>query len=165
MPVIMLTARSAAEERVRGLDSGADDYMPKPFVLSELLARVRSALRRSGWRQQDAPTEETRGTLHFGNVQINFDTHEVSANGKPVRMTQLELDLLYYFAQNPGRVLSRDELLERVWKLRNAPNTRSVDNFIARLRRYFEPLPDKPVHFLSHRGAGYKFLPAGDAKT
>jgi two-component system OmpR family response regulator len=165
MPVIMLTARSAAEERVRGLDSGADDYMPKPFVLPELLARVRSALRRSGWRQQDAPTEEARGKLRFGNVQIDFDTHEVTANGKPVRMTQLELDLLYYFAQNAGRVLSRDELLERVWKLRNAPNTRSVDNFIARLRRYFEPLPDKPVHFLSHRGAGYKFLPAGDAKT
>jgi DNA-binding response OmpR family regulator len=150
---------------VRGLDSGADDYMPKPFVLPELLARVRSALRRSGWRQQDVPAEDARGTLRFGTVQVDFDTHLVTANGKPVRMTQLELDLLHYFAQNPGRVLSRDELLERVWKLRNAPNTRSVDNFIARLRRYFEPLPDKPVYFLSHRGAGYKFLPAGDAKT
>ncbi len=165
MPVIMLTARSAAEERVRGLDSGADDYMPKPFVLPELLARVRSALRRSGWRQQDMPAEDSRGTLRFGTAQIDFDTHEATANGKPVRMTQLELDLLYYFAQNPGRVLSRDELLERVWKLRNAPNTRSVDNFIARLRRYFEPLPDQPVHFLSHRGAGYKFLPAADTRT
>jgi two-component system OmpR family response regulator len=164
MPVIMLTARSAAEERVRGLDSGADDYMPKPFVLSELMARVRSALRRSGWRQQDAPPEEARGILRFGNALINFDTHEATANGQPVRLTQLELDLLHYFAQNPRRVLSRDELLEQVWKLRNAPNTRSVDNFIARLRRYFEPLPDKPVHFLSHRGSGYRFLPAGDSK-
>ena len=159
VPVIMLTARSAAEERVRGLDSGADDYMPKPFVLSELLARVRSALRRSGWRQQDAPAEAVRGTLQFGTAQVNFDTHEATSAGKPVRLTQLELDLLYYFSQHPGRVLSRDELLERVWNLRNAPNTRSVDNFIARLRRYFEPLPDKPVHFLSHRGAGYRFLP------
>lgn len=164
MPVIMLTARSAAEERVRGLDSGADDYMPKPFELAELLARVRSALRRSGWRQ-DTPGEEARGTLKFGIAQINFDTHEATAAGKAVRLTQLELDLLYYFAQNPGRVLSREELLEHVWKLRNAPNTRSVDNFIARLRKYFEPLPDKPVHILSHRGAGYKFIPAGDAKT
>ncbi|HYP80518.1 MAG TPA: response regulator transcription factor [Steroidobacteraceae bacterium] len=164
MPVIMLTARSAAEERVRGLDSGADDYMPKPFELAELLARVRSALRRSGWRQ-DAPTEDSRGTLQFGTAQINFDTHEATAAGKPVRLTQLELDLLYYFAQNPGRVLSREELLEHVWKLRNAPNTRSVDNFIARLRKYFEPLPDKPVHILSHRGTGYKFIPAGDART
>jgi DNA-binding response OmpR family regulator len=165
VPVIMLTARSAAEERVRGLDSGADDYMPKPFVLSELLARVRSVLRRSGWRQQDVPAEDVRGTLQFGLAKVDFDSHEVTANGKPVRMTQLELDLLYYFAQNPGRVLSRDELLERVWKLRNAPNTRSVDNFIARLRRYFEPLPDKPAYFLSHRGTGYKFLPAGDIKS
>ena len=165
LPVIMLTARSAAEERVRGLDSGADDYMPKPFVLSELLARVRSALRRSGWRQQDAPVadESMRGTLRFGSAEVDFDTHIATVAGKPVRMTQLELDLLHYFAQNPGRVISRDELLERVWKLRNAPNTRSVDNFIARLRRYFEPLPDQPVYFVSHRGAGYKFLPSGDA--
>ena len=164
MPVIMLTARSAAEERVRGLDSGADDYMPKPFVLAELLARVRSALRRSGWRQQDAPAEATQGTLQFGTAVINFDTHEATSAGKPVRLTQLELDLLHYFARNPGRVLSREELLERVWNLRNAPNTRSVDNFIARLRRYFEPLPDKPVHFLSHRGAGYRFIPDGRAR-
>jgi two-component system OmpR family response regulator len=165
VPVIMLTARSAAEERVRGLDSGADDYMPKPFVLSELLARVRSALRRSGWRQQDVPTEVVRGTLQFGTAQVNFDTHEASSAGRPVRLTQLELDLLYYFSQHPGRVLSRDELLERVWNLRNAPNTRSVDNFIGRLRRYFEPLPDKPAHFLSHRGTGYRFIPDGRAQT
>jgi DNA-binding response OmpR family regulator len=134
-------------------------------VLAELLARVRSALRRSGWRQQDVPAEASRGTLQFGTALVNFDTHEASAAGKPVRLTQLELDLLYYFSRNPGRVLSREELLERVWNLRNAPNTRSVDNFIARLRRYFEPLPDKPVHFLSHRGAGYKFIPDGPAKA
>jgi DNA-binding response OmpR family regulator len=165
MPVIMLTARSAAEERVRGLDSGADDYMPKPFVLSELLARVRSALRRSGWRQQESPAEASRGVLVFGTAKVNFDTHEASSAGKPVRLTQLELDLLHYFSLNPGRVLSREELLERVWNLRNAPNTRSVDNFIARLRRYFEPLPDKPRHFLSHRGAGYRFIPDGPPET
>ncbi|MEY2855163.1 MAG: hypothetical protein RL030_2295 [Pseudomonadota bacterium] len=164
VPVIMLTARSAAEERVRGLDSGADDYMPKPFELPELLARVRSALRRSGWRQSDAPSETARGTLRFGSAEINFDTHEVSAFGKPVRLTQLELDLVHYFSLHPGRVLSREELLERVWKLRNAPTTRSVDNFIVRLRKYFEPHPDQPVHFLAHRGAGYRFVPAGDLK-
>jgi two-component system OmpR family response regulator len=139
--------------------------MPKPFVLAELLARVRSALRRSGWRQQDSPAEAARGTLQFGSALVNFDTHEASSAGKPVRLTQLELDLLYYFSRHPGRVLSRDELLERVWKLRNAPNTRSVDNFIARLRRHFEPLPDKPVHFLSHRGTGYRFIPDARAGT
>lgn len=165
MPVIMLTARSAAEERVRGLDSGADDYMPKPFDLTELLARVRSALRRSGWRQQDVPAESARGVLQFGEARIDFDTHEATMAGKPVRLTQLELDLVQYFAQHPGRVLSREELLERVWNLRNAPNTRSVDNFIARLRKCFEPLPDKPVFFLSHRGAGYRFVPDGGSKN
>ncbi len=165
MPVIMLTARSAAEDRVRGLDSGADDYMPKPFELPELLARVRSALRRSGWRQADAPpAERALGTLRFGEAVIDFDTHEATAFGKPLRLTQLELDLVRYFAQHPGRVLSRDELLERVWKLRNAPNTRSVDNFIARLRKLFEREPEKPLHFVSHRGAGYRFVPDAEAR-
>jgi two-component system OmpR family response regulator len=164
MPVIMLTARSAAEDRVRGLDSGADDYMPKPFDLPELLARVRSALRRSGWRQSDAGAEGAQATLRFGDAVIQFETHEATAFGKPVRLTQLELDLIRYFAQHPGRVLSREELLERVWKLRNAPNTRSVDNFIVRLRKYFEREPDKPVHFVSHRGAGYRFVPDADRR-
>jgi DNA-binding response OmpR family regulator len=161
IPVIMLTARSAAEERVRGLDSGADDYLAKPFALPELLARVRSALRRRDWHQQSPGVESVRGTLAFGDVRINFDTHEVVAGDKPIRLTQLELDLVYYFAQNARRVLSREELLEHVWKLHNAPNTRSVDNFIVRLRKYFEPQPEKPVFFLAHRGAGYKFVPDG----
>jgi two-component system OmpR family response regulator len=160
----MLTARSAAEDRVRGLDSGADDYMPKPFDLPELLARVRSALRRSGWRQTDVVTESPQATLRFGEAVIRFDTHEATAFGKPVRLTQLELDLIRYFAQHPGRVLSREELLERVWKLRNAPNTRSVDNFIVRLRKYFEREPDQPVHFVSHRGAGYRFVPDAEQR-
>lgn len=165
VPVIMLTAQSAPEERVRGLDSGADDYMPKPFALPELLARVRSALRRSGWRQQDVPLEESRGTLRFGSAEINFDTHEATAFGKPVRLTALELDLVHYFSQHPGRVITRDELLKHVWNLGNSPNTRSVDNFIVRLRRYFESHPDKPVHFVSHRGSGYRFLPDGAGKS
>ncbi|MFM1886469.1 MAG: hypothetical protein RL026_1626 [Pseudomonadota bacterium] len=159
MPVIMLTARSAAEDRVRGLDSGADDYMPKPFELSELLARVRSALRRSGWRQADAPAENSSTVLRFGEAVVDFATHEATAFGKPVRLTQLELDLVQYFARHPGRVLSREELLEQVWKLRNAPNTRSVDNFIVRLRKHFEREPDRPAHFVSHRGSGYRFVP------
>jgi two-component system OmpR family response regulator len=161
IPVIMLTARGAAEERVRGLDSGADDYLAKPFALPELLARVRSALRRRDWEQRGAGPDLVRGKLAFGSVTIDFDSHEVLVSGRPIRLTQLELDLVYYFAQNARRVLSRDELLEHVWKLHNAPNTRSVDNFIVRLRKYFEPHPEKPAHFLSHRGSGYKFVPDG----
>jgi DNA-binding response OmpR family regulator len=160
-PVIMLTARNSADDRVRGLNTGADDYLAKPFELAELLARVRSALRRRGWQARDVAAGSERGVLRFGQAVINFDTHEATAFDKPVRLTQLELDLLYYFSRHPNRVLMREDLLEQVWKLRNAPNTRSVDNFIVRLRKYFEPSPDKPVHFLSHRGAGYKFVPDG----
>ena len=157
VPVIMLTARSAPEDRVRGLEVGADDYMVKPFELGELLARVRSVLRRQRWEQVSGNHAKAR-TLSFGQAQINFDTHEVMVAGQDVQLTQLELDLLRYFAENAGRVLSRTELLERVWKLRNYGNTRTVDNFISRLRRRFETDPSEPVHFLSIRGAGYKFV-------
>lgn len=159
-PVIMLTARSSPEDRVRGLEAGADDYMVKPFELDELLARVRSVLRRQRW-EQDVGNHPKSTKLVFGRAEINFDTHEVTVAGEPVQLTQLELDLLYYFATNAGRVLRRDELLERVWKLRNYGNTRTVDNFISRLRRRFEIDPSDPVHFVSVRGAGYKFVPSG----
>ncbi len=157
VPVIMLTARSSPDDRVRGLEAGADDYMVKPFELGELLARVRSVLRRRRW-EQDAGTPVKAASLKFGETEINFDTHEVRTGGEPVQLTQLELDLLRYFAENAGRVLSRTELLERVWKLRNYSNTRTVDNFISRLRRRFETDPSDPHHFLSVRGAGYKFI-------
>jgi DNA-binding response OmpR family regulator len=163
-PVIMLTARNSADDRVRGLNTGADDYLAKPFELAELLARVRSALRRRSWEARDTSSDSGRGVLRFGQAVINFDTHESTAFDKPVRLTQLELDLLFYFSLQPNRVLTREDLLEQVWKLRNAPNTRSVDNFIVRLRRYFEPSPDKPIYFVSHRGAGYKFVPDGRAE-
>jgi DNA-binding response OmpR family regulator len=157
VPVIMLTARSSPEDRVLGLEAGADDYMVKPFELGELLARVRSVLRRQRWEQVSGNSAKAT-TLSFGEANINFDTHEVTVSGEDVQLTQLELDLLRYFAENAGRVLSRTELLERVWKLRNYGNTRTVDNFISRLRRRFEPDPSSPAHILSVRGAGYKFI-------
>lgn len=157
IPVIMLTARSDPEDRMLGLEAGADDYMVKPFELGELLARVRSVLRRQRW-EQNTGNHAKASKLSFGNARINFDTHEVVVDDEPVQLTQLELDLLRYFAENAGRVLSRTELLERVWKLRNYSNTRTVDNFISRLRRRFEEDPSSPVHFLSVRGAGYKFV-------
>jgi len=159
VPVIMLTARDAAEDRVLGLEAGADDYMVKPFKLAELLARVRSMLRRREW--DHGRSQQTTYILEFGKARVNFETHEVEVDGKPVKLTQLELDLLRYFAQNPGRVLGRQELLEKVWKLRNYHNTRTVDNFIMRLRRRFEENDREPKHFLSVRGAGYKFDPNG----
>lgn len=156
-PVIMLTARSAAEDRVHGLEVGADDYLVKPFELDELLARVRSLLRRRQWERAEEPTAS--GRVAFGRVSVDFDSHEVKVAGRVVSMTRLELDLLRYFVDNPGRVLSREELLEQVWKLRNYSSLRTVDNFISRLRRHFEADPSRPEHFLSVRGAGYKFVP------
>jgi DNA-binding response OmpR family regulator len=156
-PVIMLTARDTATDRVKGLESGADDYIGKPFELDELLARVRSILRRMGWESQSGPRDMR--TLHFGQAEINFDTHEVVVNGRDIDLTRLELDLVKYFGENPGRVIPRKELLAEVWELENYPNTRTVDNFIVRLRKYFEPDPKEPQHFISVRGAGYKFIP------
>lgn len=157
-PVIMLTARSAPEDRVRGLESGADDYLVKPFELDELLARVRSMMRRRAWERHDEGPANA-STARFGRVRVDFESHEVEVGGTSLKLTRLELDLLRYFVEHPGRVLSRQELLEQVWKLRNCSSARTVDNFISRLRRHFETDPAKPQHFLSVRGAGYKFVP------
>lgn len=157
-PVIMLTARSAAEDRVHGLEVGADDYIVKPFELEELLARVRSLLRRRQWERHEEPAPRP-GRVTFGQATIDFESHEVEVAGEALKMTRLELDLVRYFVENPSRVISRDELLEQVWKLRNYSTVRTVDNFISRLRRHFEVDPARPRHFLSVRGAGYKFVP------
>ena len=157
-PVIMLTARTQASDRVTGLESGADDYLTKPFDLDELIARVRSMLRRLSWERR-APVVTSSYT--FGGAEIDFERHEATMDGKPLKLTSLELDLLRYFVQNAERVISRTELLEKVWKLPNYPNTRTVDNFVMRLRRHFEASPSNPVYFRSVRGAGYKFVPAG----
>ena len=158
-PVIMLTVRDTAEDRVTGLEVGADDYLTKPFELSELLARVRSQLRRRRWERAAPAPAAAPDVLRFADAEINFSTHTATASGKTLPLTQLEIDLLRHFASNAGRVLTRDELLEKVWKLRAYKDTRTVDNFIVRLRRYFEPDPANPVHFLSVRGSGYKFVP------
>ncbi len=157
-PVIMLTARADPEDRVRGLEAGADDYLVKPFLLDELLARVRSLIRRARWDQARAGGAAVADTLQFGEASVDFATCEATIRGQPLHLTRLELDLLKYFAEHPGRVLSRQELLENVWHLRNYPNTRTVDNFVARLRKHFEPQPRRPVHILSVRGAGYRFV-------
>jgi DNA-binding response OmpR family regulator len=162
VPVLMLTARSSPDDRVRGLEAGADDYMVKPFDLGELLARVRSMLRRQAWQQGPTRTRAPN-VLEFGQAKVDFDTHDVFVEGQPEKLTQLEIDLLRYFSLHPGRVLRRDELLEKVWKLRNYSNNRTVDNFISRLRRRFEEDPQAPRYFVSVRGAGYKFVPDGSS--
>lgn len=154
VPVIMLTARTDPEDRVRGLDAGADDYLGKPFELPELIARLRSLARRRGW-DDDRPPE----LVTIGGVRVDFDRHEVEDDSGKRSLTRLEIELVRYFATHPGRVISREELLEQVWKLRDYPNTRTVDNFILRLRKVFEQDPSRPRYFLSHRGSGYSFVP------
>lgn len=156
-PVLMLTARDSTDDRIEGLEAGADDYLTKPFELEELLARVRSLLRRRGWDRER--NHEAVSELSLGKATINFVTHEVTRDGEPIHLTKLELDLLRYFASNPGRVLSRDELQEKVWNVRHSSNQRMVDNFIMRLRRHFEADPADPVFFVSVRGAGYRLVP------
>ena len=156
-PVIMLTARSAAEDRVRGLEAGADDYLVKPFDLDELLARVRSILRRVDWRlHQDV---EQNQLLQFANVELDQLSYECRRDKELVPLTRLEFELVSYFIKNPRRVISRKELLENVWKLGGSESTRTVDNFVSRIRRHFENDSQKPKHFVSVRGAGYKFVP------
>lgn len=163
-PVLMLTARNGLDDRVEGLNAGADDYLPKPFELTELLARVRSMLRRAQWERRDeARPGPGPGVVEVGEATVDFERHSVERNGETLQLTKLEFDLLRYFLDNPQRVLSREELQQEVWKLRDYPNRRMVDNFIMRLRRHFEPTPQTPRLFVSVRGAGYKYVPAEPA--
>ncbi len=158
-PVLMLTARGSTEDRVEGLNVGADDYLTKPFDLEELRARLRSLLRRRAWDGKPTDVARPSNVLRLGGAVIDFDTHVVTVAGQPVHLTALELELLRYFAEHPGRVLGREELQQKVWRLNDYPSQRMVDNFIMRLRRHFEPDPRNPVLFVSVRGAGYKFVP------
>lgn len=162
-PVLMLTALGTTDDRVRGLEAGADDYLVKPFELEELLARVHSLLRRSRWSQDTEPQREgVRQAI--GAAEVDLDARVVRVvrgprTGDEFALTRLEFDLLRYFLAHPNRVLSRQELQEKVWGLENYPNSRMVDNFMLRLRRYFELKPSAPSTFISVRGAGYKFVP------
>ena len=161
VPVLILSARTLAEDRTRGFDVGADQYLTKPFDLDEFLSRVRSLLAMHA-RRTERRVSRARTVLEFGNARIDFETFEATMAGKSVRPTRMELDLLRYFAENPGRVISRRELLERVWDMPGHVSTRAPDQFMHRLRKMFESDPSRPRHFLTIREAGYRFLPGGD---
>ncbi|MBN8629187.1 MAG: response regulator transcription factor [Planctomycetes bacterium] len=158
MPVLILSARTLAEDRIRGFDVGADQYLQKPFDLDELLSRVRNLLARS---RRFTPASLRKGDLdvfEFGKARINFETFEVAVDGKPARLTAMDMKLLRYFIEHEGKVLSRADLLTGVWDQPGSLTTRTVDNFVMRLRKTFEPDPAAPRHFLSVRGAGYRFV-------
>lgn len=161
LPILILSARTLPEDRTRGFDVGADQYLTKPFELDELLSRVKNLLARAD-REKGIAAASANRVFQFADATINFDTFEVVVGGKPIRMTALELKLLEYFVQNEGRVIPRSELLERVWEMPANMNTRAPDQFIRRLRKTFEVNPSAPSHFLTVRDAGYRFLSAGE---
>ena len=157
IPIIMLTAKGEEMDKIRGLDLGADDYVTKPFALQELLARVHAVLRRK--RRFDREISE----ITFGSARLDFNARTAFVDGKQVEMTAREFALMHFFLSREGEALNRQEILNRVWGFDYFGTDRTVDNFINRLRRKFEPLPDKPKHFLTVRGVGYRFVRnAGD---
>lgn len=159
MPVLILSARSLAEDRTRGFDVGADEYLMKPFDLEEFLSRVKGLLTLYDRRVNRVPLAASPIVSYaFGSTQVDFERHEVTVAGQPVRMTKLELKLLRYFVENEGRIIPRRELLENVWDLPGSLNTRAPDQFIRRLRKVFEPDPARPRHFLTLRDTGYRFV-------
>ncbi|MGI4826650.1 MAG: response regulator transcription factor [Janthinobacterium lividum] len=171
VPVLLLTARGRAEDVVEGFDSGADDYLQKPFDLNVLLARLHALLRRVHWRVTELPSvlpqnetvqpDEANQTFTIGPKTVDFQSLEIRGGEQPVRLTVMEADLLRYLIERPGKVISRKELLEEVWRVQGDTDTRPIDNFIVRLRRYLEPQPAEPIYFLTVRGVGYRFVAPG----
>jgi two-component system, OmpR family, alkaline phosphatase synthesis response regulator PhoP len=176
VPVLMLTARGRPEDVLRGFESGADDYLPKPFELAILLARLRGLLRRREWLHLDRGDEaglqgQTTGSPRapedemfvFDGKTIDFGALELRVGSRTVRLTLMEAELLRHLVKHAGRVVSRKSILEEVWGLRDDTDTRAIDNFIVRLRKYIEEEPSKPKHLLTIRGIGYRLIPEPDA--
>ncbi|HEY2645836.1 MAG TPA: response regulator transcription factor [Candidatus Acidoferrales bacterium] len=173
IPLLMLTARSRPEDVLQGFESGADDYLPKPFNLSILIARVRSLLRRKTW-ERDSPPSSTAaaggGTdsldrFQFGDKLVDFQNLLLQTGKETVQLTLMESELLRYLIQNEGQAVSRKAILENVWDLQEDTDTRAIDNFIVRLRKYIEKEPSDPRHLVTVRGLGYKFISAPEKKT
>jgi two-component system, OmpR family, alkaline phosphatase synthesis response regulator PhoP len=158
VPVLILTARGRPEDVLKGFSSGADDYLPKPTELAIVLARVHSLLRRSSWTRR-AADEYT-----FAGRSIDFDRLEVRVGDRALPLTLMEANLLRYLIDHEGKAVSRKAMLEDVWSLREDTDTRAIDNFIVRLRRYIEADPAKPKHLLTVRGVGYRFVSDPDRR-
>ena len=164
IPILMLTARGRAEDVLRGFEAGADDYLPKPFELTILIARISALLRRHAWHLASRGTGQTTGgptpsdVFGFSGNKVDFDAQELHVRGKKYPLTLMEANLLRYLVQHEGKAVSRKNMLEDVWNLREDTDTRAIDHFIARLRKYIEKEPSRPRHLQTVRGVGYKFV-------
>jgi DNA-binding response OmpR family regulator len=159
----MLTARGQAEDVLRGFEAGADDYLPKPFELTVLIARIHALLRRREWLARDRGTSTNVAgpppkVFDFGGKIIDFESLELRSGTATIHLTIMEADLLRYLIEHDGKIVSRSSILEDVWGLREDTDTRAIDNFIVRLRKYIEDEPSQPKHLLTVRGVGYKFV-------
>ncbi|MFO7867146.1 MAG: response regulator transcription factor [Candidatus Aminicenantes bacterium] len=155
IPILMLTARTGVKDRVKGLETGADDYLTKPFHLEELLARIKGLFRRKQWYQSESGVPSR---YRFGDNEVDFKNLTGRAGNKPVILTYQEAMVLKYLIEHKNQIVSRKELLEEVWGMSPKAQTRTVDNFIMRLRKHFEPDRQNPVYLQSVRSAGYMFV-------
>jgi two-component system, OmpR family, alkaline phosphatase synthesis response regulator PhoP len=165
VPVLMLTARGRPDDVLNGFAAGADDYLAKPAELAILLARIGGLLRRSAWTEQrsaESTPEPQHDRFTFGGKTIDFDTLELTVGDRILQLTLMEANLLRYLVDHEGKAISRKAMLEQVWGLREDTDTRAIDNFIVRLRRYIEKEPGKPKHLLTVRGVGYRFIASPD---
>jgi two-component system alkaline phosphatase synthesis response regulator PhoP len=168
VPTLMLTARGRPEDVLEGFAAGADDYLPKPFELSILIARIRSLLRRKQWLRSTAPAvgapnkSSAMDSYVFGEKSVHFDLLEVRAGGKVYPLTLMEASILRNLIDHEGKAVSRKTMLQEVWGLREDTDTRAIDNFIVRLRRYVEDDPAHPRHLVTVRGIGYRFVASPD---
>jgi DNA-binding response OmpR family regulator len=163
VPILMLTARGRPEDVLAGFEAGADDYLPKPFELAILLARLHGLLRRSAWTrkaasQEPTPPADTPEVLTFADKTLDLGKLELRVGDAAYHLTVMEAELLRYFIKNAGQAVSRRAILEQVWDLHEDTDTRAIDNFVVRLRRYLRDDPAKPRHVLTVRGVGYKFI-------
>ena len=165
VPTLMLTARGHPDDVLRGFAAGADDYLTKPFELSILIARISGLLRRREWLRASMnhviePPEEIRETFAFGDKSVHFDRLELRVRDQVFPLTLMEANVLRYLIRHEGQTVSRKAMLEEVWGLHEDTDTRAIDNFIVRLRRYIEDDPTHPRHLLTVRGVGYRFVAA-----
>jgi len=160
VPVLILTARGRSEDVLNGFGAGADDYLTKPFELPIFLSRVRGLLRRHEWFRLGAAKRVSSAEYAFGDKVIDFEQLEVRAGDKRMPLTMMEAALLRYFVENEGKPVARKTILDRVWNVHEDTDTRAIDNFVVRLRRYIEDEPARPKHLQTVRGVGYKFVAA-----